>query len=176
MTPRSGANPTLQDIAVVVKTTQGDIGLTLFAGRTPVTVANFLNLAQHGYYDGVRFHRVIAGFMMQGGDPTGSGAGGPGYAFEDEFLPELRFDRAGLLAMANRGPATNGSQFFITYTATPHLNDHHTIFGEVRTGLEVTRAIRQGDALQSISILGDPAALFDSQASHIAVWNRHLEH
>lgn len=163
------------DIRVVMKTTKGDIALKLFASQAPVTVANFLNLAQRGYYDGIKFHRVIADFMMQGGDPTGTGAGGPGYEFEDEFRPDLRFDRAGLLAMANRGPRTNGSQFFITYVPTPHLNDHHTIFGEVTEGMEVTTAIKQGDKIQSVEILDTTDALFATQTDKLKHWNKHLD-
>lgn len=156
-------------------TTKGDITLQLFAGETPVTVANFLNLALRGFYDGVSFHRVIAGFMMQGGDPTGRGTGGPGYTFEDEFRPQLRFDRPGLLAMANRGPKTNGSQFFITYGTTPHLNDHHTIFGAVITGFEVAEAIRQGDTIRSVIIQDPPDRLFEIQKDNLARWNRILD-
>lgn len=168
----ANATPELQ---AVMNTSKGAITLRLFAEQAPLTVANFLNLAQRGFYDGVSFHRVIADFMMQGGDPTGTGGGGPGYTFADEFHPDLRFDRAGLLAMANRGPRTNGSQFFITYTATPHLNDRHTIFGEVTSGLDVTTAIRQGDTIESITVLGDADALFARQADHVARWNRTLE-
>lgn len=162
-------------ITVVMETSKGDIELQLFTAEAPVTVANFLNLAQRGYYDGQRFHRVIADFMMQGGDPTGTGRGGPGYDFEDEFHPDLRFDRAGLLAMANRGPGTNGSQFFITYGPTPHLNDRHTIFGEVRQGAEIPATIRQGDTLEAVNIVGDPAALFEAHADKIAGWNAALD-
>lgn len=165
----------VSDIRVVMKTNKGEIALKLYAGETPVTVANFLNLAQRGYYDGVTFHRVIADFMLQGGDPGGTGAGGPGYEFEDEFRPALRFDRAGLLAMANRGPRTNGSQFFITYTATPHLNNRHTIFGEVTEGLDVTTAIRQGDTITGIDVLDSTDALFAAQAEHLTRWNRVLK-
>lgn len=165
----------VSDIRVVMKTSKGDIALKLFADHTPVTVANFLNLAQRGYYDGIKFHRVIADFMLQGGDPTGTGSGGPGYEFEDEFRPALRFDRAGLLAMANRGPRTNGSQFFITYVPTPHLNDHHTIFGEVTEGLDVTTAIKQGDTIQSVEILDAPDALFAAQADKLESWNQQLK-
>lgn len=156
-------------------TTKGDITFRLFAGETPVTVTNFLNLALRGFYDGVSFHRVIAGFMMQGGDPSGRGTGGPGYTFEDEFRPGLRFDRPGLLAMANRGPATNGSQFFVTYAATPHLNDHHTIFGEVIEGLSVTESIRQGDCIQSIVVQDSPDDLFSTQQANLTRWNKILD-
>jgi peptidyl-prolyl cis-trans isomerase B (cyclophilin B) len=168
-------SPAVSDIRVVMKTNKGDIALTLFASKTPVTVANFLNLAARGFYNDVSFHRVIAGFMMQGGDPTGSGAGGPGYRFEDEFVPELRFDRAGLLAMANAGPRTNGSQFFITYGPTPHLNDHHTIFGEVTAGAEITTAIRNGDKITAIEILDSAEPLLAAQADRVKEWNARLD-
>ena len=121
----------MQDIRIILKTNKGNIEATLFAGKVPMTSANFLNLAKRGYYDGIKFHRVIPNFMIQGGDPLGQGYGGPGYKFGDEFHPELQFDRPYLLAMANSGPGTNGSQFFITVARTPHLNRKHTIFGEV---------------------------------------------
>ena len=130
----------------IMHTNRGDITIELFGNHAPKTVENFVTLAdgtadystknaqgtdEGPFYDGAIFHRVIDGFMIQGGDPTGTGTGGPGYRFADEFHPELRFDRAYLLAMANAGPGTNGSQFFITVAPTPHLNNHHTIFGEV---------------------------------------------
>ncbi len=165
----------VSDIRVVMKTSKGDIALKLFAEHTPVTVASFLNLARRGFYDGIVFHRVIADFMMQGGDPTGTGTGGPGYEFEDEFRPALRFDRAGLLAMANSGPRTNGSQFFITYVATPHLNNRHTIFGEVTAGLDVTTDIKQGDTIQSVEILDSTDALFAAHADKLEGWNQRLK-
>ena len=122
-------------------TNKGDIVIELFPKETPKTVNNFVFLARNGFYDRVIFHRVIPGFMIQGGDPTGTGAGDAGYKFEDEFVPELRFDRAGLLAMANAGPNTNGSQFFITTAPTPHLNNAHTIFGRVTAGQSIAEAI-----------------------------------
>ncbi len=127
------------------QTEAGEIVIQLFADKAPVTVNNFVFLARQGFYDGTTFHRVIPGFMAQGGDRTGSGSGGPGYRFQDEFNNGLAFDRAGLLAMANAGPGTNGSQFFITYGATPHLTDKHTIFGEVTSGLDNALAIRTRD-------------------------------
>jgi len=141
----------------------GDFRVRLLPDRAPVTVNNFVFLAKQGYYDNTTFHRVLPGFMAQGGDPTGTGGGGPGYTFEDEFDPDLQFDKAGLLAMANRGPNTNGGQFFITYAPTPHLNGIHTIFGEVIEGAEVLSGLRprdpqanpnyQGDGLVSIEII-----------------------
>ena len=117
-----------------INTNQGSITVDLFAKDAPKTVNNFVFLAQDGFYDGVIFHRVIKNFMIQGGDPTGTGTGGPGYKFEDEIVPTLVFDRKGLLAMANSGPGTNGSQFFITTIPTDWLNGKHTIFGEVSQG------------------------------------------
>jgi cyclophilin family peptidyl-prolyl cis-trans isomerase len=145
------------------KTELGDIRVRLFPDQAPVTVNNFVFLAKQGYYDNTTFHRVLPGFMAQGGDPTGTGAGGPGYTFEDEFDPDLQFDRPGLLAMANRGPDTNGGQFFITYAPTPHLNGLHTIFGEVVEGAEILNSLTprdpqanpdfQGDTLVSVEII-----------------------
>jgi len=167
-------SPAVSDIRIVMKTSKGDIALTIFASKTPITAASFLNLAAHKFYDGVKFHRVIAGFMMQGGDPTGTGMGGPGYKFEDEFVPDLRFTGPGLLAMANAGPRTNGSQFFITYAPTPHLNNKHTIFGTVTTGLEVTTAIRGGDDILSIEILDPIEPLMAAQAERVAEWNKKM--
>ena len=124
-----------------IDTNHGEIVIELFPQEAPKTVNNFVTLSRDGFYDGVIFHRVIPNFMIQGGDPTGTGTGGPGYTFEDEFHPSLRFDKAGLLAMANAGPGTNGSQFFITTVPTPHLNDKHTIFGRVTQGQDVVEAI-----------------------------------
>jgi peptidyl-prolyl cis-trans isomerase A (cyclophilin A) len=128
VTPAPAADET---VFVLMKTSQGEIVLELNRTKAPLSVENFLKYANQGYYDGTVFHRVIDGFMIQGGDPTGSGRGGPGYRFADEFHPELQFDRPYLLAMANAGPGTNGSQFFITVGPTPHLTRKHTIFGEV---------------------------------------------
>ena len=129
----------------VFNTEVGQFTVRLFADRAPLTVNNFVFLARHGYYDDTTFHRVLPGFMAQGGDPTGTGGGDPGYFFEDEFAPDLRFDRPRLLAMANRGPDTNGGQFFITYAPTPHLDGLHTIFGEVVSGMDVVDALRPRD-------------------------------
>jgi cyclophilin family peptidyl-prolyl cis-trans isomerase len=149
------------------KTERGDIKVQLFADRAPVTVNNFVFLAREGYYNNTTFHRVIDGFMAQGGDPTATGAGGPGYEFADEFYPGLSFDRAGLLAMANRGPATNGSQFFITFAPTDWLNNLHTIFGEVVEGKEVLDRLTRrdpnsttpGDTLYTVIIEESDASL-----------------
>ena len=128
-----------------MKTDVGTIVIELFADKTPKTVNNFVFLARQGFYDGVIFHRVIANFMAQGGDPTGTGSGGPGYKFGDEFHPSLRHDKKGVLSMANAGPGTNGSQFFITHGPTPHLNDKHSVFGQVIEGLDVLMAIKPRD-------------------------------
>jgi cyclophilin family peptidyl-prolyl cis-trans isomerase len=127
------------------KTEQGDFVVDLFADKAPKTVNNFVFLAREGFYDGVTFHRVIRDFMAQGGDPTGTGTGGPGYKFEDEFHPALRHDGPGILSMANAGPNTNGSQFFITHRATPHLDNQHSVFGKVSQGLDVLLSISDRD-------------------------------
>ena len=141
-------------LTAVMETTQGPINLELFADATPMTVANFVNLAQRGFYDGLSFHRVIEDFMIQGGCPNGTGTGGPGYRFGDEFVAELRHDKPGKLSMANAGPGTNGSQFFITHVATPWLDDAHSIFGAVvsDSDQDVVNAITQGDSIISIRI------------------------
>lgn len=127
------------------KTEAGEFVIELYADKVPNTVNNFVFLARDGYYDGVTFHRVIKGFMAQGGDPTGSGRGGPGYQFKDEFHPGLRHNVPGILSMANAGPNTNGSQFFITHGPTPHLDNRHSVFGKVTQGLDVVLAIPERD-------------------------------
>ena len=128
-----------------VETDKGTMVIDLFADRTPKTVNNFVFLSREGYYDGVIFHRVIANFMVQGGDPSGTGMGGPGYKFGDEFDPSLKHDKQGILSMANAGPGTNGSQFFITHGPTPHLNNKHSVFGQVVEGLDVLMSIPPRD-------------------------------
>ena len=140
-----------------IVTDKGDINLKLFPEVAPLTVLNFAHLAKRGYYDNLKFHRVIEDFMIQGGDPTGTGAGGPGYQFGDEFKEGVIFDRKGLLAMANAGKNTNGSQFFITHVETPWLNYHHTIFGEVVSDADqdVVNKIAQNDVIKTIEITGD---------------------
>lgn len=143
--PPSGALDISRSYTARFKTERGDIVVELYADRAPLTVENFVNLARAGFYDGTTFHRVITGFMAQGGDPTGTGTGGPGYQFGDEFHPTLRHDGPGVLSMANAGPRTNGSQFFITYSATPHLNDKHSVFGRVTEGMDVVNALRERD-------------------------------
>ena len=129
----------------VMRTNLGNMAIELFASQAPVTVNNFIFLANDGFYDGVIFHRVIPSFMIQGGDPLGRGTGGPGYKFQDEFVASLTFDQPGKLAMANSGPATNGSQFFVTTVPTPHLNGKHTIFGQITEGQDVANAISMAD-------------------------------
>ena len=140
-----------------IKTSKGDINLRLLPEVAPMTVTNFVHLSRRGYYDGLKFHRVIADFMIQGGDPTGTGAGGPGYQFGDEFKQEVVFDVPGKLAMANAGPGTNGSQFFITHVPTDWLNYKHTIFGEVVApeDQEVVNKVQQWDIIETIEITGD---------------------
>jgi cyclophilin family peptidyl-prolyl cis-trans isomerase len=128
-----------------METDKGTMVIELFADKTPMTVNNFVFLAREGYYDGVIFHRVIDNFMVQGGDPTGTGRGGPGYKFGDEFNSSLKHDKQGILSMANAGPGTNGSQFFITHGPTPHLNGKHTVFGQVVEGLDVLMSIPARD-------------------------------
>lgn len=145
LAPPSGALDTSKSYTATLKTEKGDIVVELFADRAPRTVENFVNLARAGFYDGTTFHRVIAGFMAQAGDPTGTGTGGPGYQFGDEFHPELRHDAAGVLSMANAGPGTNGSQFFITHGPTPHLDDRHSVFGRVTDGMDVLSSLRERD-------------------------------
>ncbi len=142
------------DLEAVIKTDQGDIHIDLFATKTPKTVANFITLAKRGYYDGLKFHRVIPDFMIQGGCPDGTGAGSPGYRFEDEFHPDLSHDGPGVLSMANAGPGTNGSQFFITHVTTGWLDDAHTVFGKVKSDAdqEVVDSIRQGDIMETIVV------------------------
>ena len=164
-----------QDIKITLKTDKGDIRLTIFAGDTPVTAASFLNLASRGYYDGIAFHRVIPSFMIQGGDPTGTGGGGPGYKFEDECLASLKHDRPGILSMANAGPGTNGSQFFITHVPCPHLDGKHTVFGHVTEGQDVVDSIAQGDKIVSIEIHDPTDDLFAGQAGRLSEWNAVLD-
>lgn len=143
------------------ETDKGDIVVSLFADKAPNTVNNFVFLAREGFYDGTTFHRVIPNFMAQGGDPTGTGRGGPGYRFADEFAPGLKHDKPGILSMANAGPNTNGSQFFLTFVPTPHLDGRHAVFGEVTAGMDVLLSVSPrdpqsasapGDAIRTISI------------------------
>lgn len=165
-----------EKMMAVIETSKGKIEIELEPSKTPVTVANFVNLAQKGFYNGILFHRVIPNFMIQGGDPTGTGAGGPGYRFEDEFDPTLKHTGPGVLSMANAGPGTNGSQFFITHVATPWLDGKHSVFGHVVSGQNVVDAIKQGDKIEKITITGDTKALFANPkvAEKLTAWNAAL--
>jgi len=154
-------------------TDRGPIRVELAPEKAPLTVANFVNLAKRGFYNGLSFHRVINDFMIQGGCPEGSGRGGPGYRFEDETNNGLRHER-GVLSMANAGPNTNGSQFFITHVATPWLDGKHTVFGKVVSGLDAVDAVKQGDTIKSVTIEGDADAALASKADRVAEWNRIL--
>ncbi len=165
----------MTDIRIIVHTDKGQIEGTLFASKTPMTCANFLNLAKRGYYNGIKFHRVIPNFMVQGGDPTGTGSGGPGYKFGDEFHPSLKHTKPGIFSMANAGPGTNGSQFFITHVPTDWLDGKHSVFGEVTTGQDVVNAIRGGDKITSIDILDSTDDLFADQAALLTKWNAVLD-
>jgi peptidyl-prolyl cis-trans isomerase B (cyclophilin B) len=164
-------------ITATFHTSRGPIRVQLHDDRTPLTVANFVNLARRGFYDGLAFHRVIPDFMIQGGCPEGSGRGGPGYRFEDEFDAELRHDRSGVLSMANAGPGTNGSQFFITHGATPWLDGKHSVFGVVvgDDDQKVVDAIAQGDSIDKVTLEGDVDALLEKQAGRVADWNAALD-
>jgi len=142
--PEMTIDPT-KSYEAIIKTEKGDVRIKLFADKAPVTVNNFVFLSRQGYYDGVTFHRVIPGFMAQTGDPTGTGTGGPGYTFQDEFDPSLRHDSEGIVSMANAGADTNGSQFFITYAPEPHLDDVHSVFGKVIEGMDVVKALTARD-------------------------------
>lgn len=162
---------------VKIMTEKGDININLLPEKSPVTVANFVNLAKKGYYDGLKFHRVIDNFMAQGGDPTGTGAGGPGYQFEDEVNNGLNFSKAGKLAMANAGPGTNGSQFFITTVPTEWLNGNHTIFGEVVSDddLKVVKKLSNGDVMKKVVVEGDVDAFLKTQKNRVDSWNKTLK-
>ncbi len=164
----------MQDIRIILNTDRGNIEATIFASKVPMTAANYLNLAKRGYYNGIKFHRVIADFMIQGGDPTGTGSGGPGYRFADEIDRSLKHSKPGIFSMANAGPATNGSQFFITHGPTPHLDGKHAVFGEVTKGLDVVNAVKQGDKIKSIEILDPTEELFAAQSANLDKWNKIL--
>jgi peptidyl-prolyl cis-trans isomerase B (cyclophilin B) len=141
-----------KDYTVSIETNRGTIELALYPKHAPQTVNNFVFLAGQGFYDGVKFHRVIDNFMIQTGDPTGTGRGGPGYKFGDEVKTNPLKHERGVISMANAGPSTNGSQFFITHAPQPHLNGKHTVFGKVTKGLDVVDAIRQGDVMVSVKV------------------------
>ena len=163
----------MSQLTATFDTSRGPIKIELYPDKAPLTVANFVNLAKRGFYDGLSFHRVIADFMIQGGCPEGSGRGGPGYRFEDETTNGVRHER-GVLSMANAGPNTNGSQFFITHVPTPWLDGKHTVFGKVTEGLDVVDAVKQGDLITKVTIEGDADAVLAANAERVAEWNRHL--
>jgi peptidyl-prolyl cis-trans isomerase B (cyclophilin B) len=166
----------MSELTATFETNKGNINLKLFPDQTPMTVANFVNLAVKGFYKDLKFHRVISDFMVQGGCPQGTGTGGPGYKFGDEFSADLKHSKPGILSMANAGPGTNGSQFFITHTPTPHLNGAHTVFGEVVSDadMEVVNSIRQGDSIENITIDGDYTDLFETMKDKLEEWNKVL--
>lgn len=166
----------MSELIATFKTNRGDIHVKLETEKTPITTANFVNLVQRGYYNGLSFHRVIPDFMIQGGCPQGTGTGGPGYKFEDETNTGIRHER-GVLSMANAGPATNGSQFFITHIATPWLDGKHTVFGKVvgADDQKVVDAIKGSDTIESITIEGDTQAALDKASAHVAKWNQVLD-
>ena len=168
---------TTQALTATIHTPKGDIRLNLFPEKTPLTVLNFVNLAKRGYYNGLTFHRVIRDFMIQGGGPLGNGTGGPGYKFKDEFSPDLRHSKPGMLSMANAGPNTNGSQFFITHVPTPWLDDKHSIFGTVVDDKDqaVVNSIVGGDKIDSIAVDGDYVKLAEQYKDQLAAWNKVLE-
>jgi peptidyl-prolyl cis-trans isomerase B (cyclophilin B) len=170
----------LNDIRIVIHTVKGDIEATLFPSKAPVTSANFLNLASRKFYDGLTFHRVVPGFVIQGGDPVGTGSGGPGYRFENEVHPTLSHVNIGALAMANAGPNTNGSQFYVTIESlrpehVKMLDSSYSIFGQVTKGLEVTTKIAQGDKIQSVDVLDSTEELFTGQKARLKEWNKILD-
>ncbi len=167
----------MSDLIAIFDTSKGKINVKLFADKVPMTVASFVNLAQRGFYKGLSFHRVINDFMVQGGCPLGTGTGEPGYRFEDEFDSSLTHDAPGKLSMANAGPATNGSQFFITHVPCPWLDGKHAVFGEVVSAedMDVVNNIAQGDAINNITIEGDASDLLASQQDKIDQWNEALD-
>jgi peptidyl-prolyl cis-trans isomerase B (cyclophilin B) len=170
----------LNDIRIVIHTAKGDIEATLFPSKAPVTAANFLNLASRKFYDELTFHRVVSRFVIQGGDPLGTGSGGPGYRFENEVHPSLTHVNVGTLAMANAGPNTNGSQFYVTIDSLSQdhvkmLDGSYSIFGQVTKGLDVTTKIAQGDRIRSIQILDSTDELFAEQKTRLKEWNKTLD-
>ena len=161
----------MDDIKITIQTNKGDINLTLFPDDAPVTVCSFLHLASRGFYDGLSFHRVIPNFMVQGGCPLGTGTGNPGYKFECECKSHRRHDKPGILSMANAGPNTNGSQFFITHCPTPHLDGKHTVFGETTEGQDIIDSIKGGDLIKEIVIHGTTDELFKAHEDRITDWS-----
>ena len=165
----------VSDIKIKITTSKGDIEGTIFASKVPMTAANYLNLAKRGFYNGLTFHRVIPDFMVQGGDPEGRGTGGPGYKFGDEFDATLKHSKPGIFSMANSGPGTNGSQFFVTHVPTAWLDGKHSVFGEVTKGQDVVNKIAGGDTIVKIEILDSTDALFAAQAANLKKWNAVLD-
>lgn len=167
----------MSELTAVFTTNKGTIRVKLFADQVPYTVANFVNLAKREYYNGLKFHRVISDFMIQGGCPFGTGTGGPGYKFADEFVADLRHDRPGILSMANAGPGTNGSQFFITHVPTPWLDNNHSVFGVVESDADqdVVNSIVQGDTIETITIEGDTAELMEKAKEKLDSWNQIID-
>ena len=163
----------MSELTATMTTSKGAITIRLFAEKTPYTVANFANLARRGFYNGLKFHRVIPDFMVQGGCPKGTGTSGPGYDFEDEFDASLRHNKPGILSMANAGPNTNGSQFFITHVPCPWLDGKHTVFGEIASekDQEVIDSIRQGDTITAVTIEGDLSEIFAKAQDKLKTWN-----
>lgn len=162
-----------QGLKAIIVTDKGTIEADLNERAAPTTVASFVNLAQRGFYDGLTFHRVERNFVVQGGDPLGTGTGGPGYRFTGEIV--LKHTRPGTLSMANSGPGTDGSQFFFTLVPTPHLDGKHSVFGNVTAGMDVVRAIARGDRIVSISITGDTSALMARRKAELDAWNATLD-
>jgi len=165
-----------QNLQAHIATIHGTKNLHLFADKNPLTVTNFVNLALHGFYDGLSFHRVIPDFMIQGGCPIGNGTGGPGYRFEDEIVSTLKHSKPGILSMANAGSGTNGSQFFITHVATPWLDGKHTVFGECvsKEDQKIVDQVRAGEKISSVTIHGDPQPLLEKMKERIEQWNTFL--
>jgi peptidyl-prolyl cis-trans isomerase B (cyclophilin B) len=162
-----------QTLFAVIDTSKGEIRVKLNPRAAPTSVANFANLAQRGFYDGLSFHRLERNFMVQGGDPDGNGTGGPGYQFQGEV--NLRHNQPGIISMANSGPGTDGSQFFLTHLATPHLNGLHSVFGVVSEGLPVVQLLRKGDIIITIAIEGDLSSLFEKRKEKLEQWNDVLD-
>tara|TARA_A100001011_G_C13875787_1_gene660942 strand:+ start:75 stop:602 length:528 start_codon:yes stop_codon:yes gene_type:complete len=164
-------------LKAIIDTSKGAIHLRLFQDQAPLTVTSFVNLAQNGFYNSLVFHRVIDDFMAQGGCPLGTGTGNPGYQFEDECSADLTHDKPGILSMANSGPNTNGSQFFITHVPTDWLNGKHTVFGEIENSADMgtVLSIEQGDLINSISIEGDTSQLFETYKDRIEEWNQAID-
>ena len=167
------SNSVAQGLVAIIDTSKGVLQAELNDRAAPTTVANFVNLALRGFYDGLIFHRVERNFMVQGGDPLGNGTGGPGYRFAGEII--LKHNQPGILSMANSGPGTDGSQFFLTHLATPHLDGLHSVFGRVTSGQDIIYKIQRRDVINSITIEGDPSDLLERRAEDITSWNTILD-